>query len=95
MTFTSAIKCDIEKFDGMINFDLWQTQVKDVLIQYGLHNTLKGITSDMEEEKWKELDKLLAKIFVGNLLTYIFVGKLSKNCFVCKLPTNSFDVVVS
>ena len=28
-------KFDIEKFDGRINFGLWQVQVKDVLIQFG------------------------------------------------------------
>ena len=31
----------MEKIDGIINFGLWQVQVNDVLIQYGLHKTLK------------------------------------------------------
>lgn len=56
MAFANAVKCDIEKFDGRINFGLWQTQVKDVLIQSGLHKALKGKPSGMEEEKWEELD---------------------------------------
>jgi len=30
--FASVVKCVIEKFDGWMNFGLWQTQVKDVLI---------------------------------------------------------------
>ncbi|RYR60790.1 hypothetical protein Ahy_A04g017851 [Arachis hypogaea] len=30
-----------ENFDGRINFGLWQVQVKDVLIQSGLHKALK------------------------------------------------------
>ncbi|PHT58503.1 hypothetical protein CQW23_00866 [Capsicum baccatum] len=34
-------KFEIEKFDGRINFGLWQVQVKDVLIQSGLHKVLK------------------------------------------------------
>lgn len=34
-------KFEIEKFDGRINFGLWQVQVKDVLIQSGLHKALK------------------------------------------------------
>lgn len=34
--FSSAVKIDLEKFDGIINFDLWRIQVKDVLIQLGL-----------------------------------------------------------
>ena len=40
--FMSPVKFDVEKFDGMINFGLWQVQVKDVLIQSGLHKALKG-----------------------------------------------------
>ena len=32
----------MEKFDGNINFGLWQIQVKDLLIQSGLHKALKG-----------------------------------------------------
>jgi len=38
MTFVSVGKCDIEKFNGRINFGLWQTQVKNVLVQFRLHN---------------------------------------------------------
>ncbi|KAF3644555.1 hypothetical protein FXO37_21377 [Capsicum annuum] len=34
-------KFEIEKFDGRINFGLWQVQVKDVLIQSGLYKVLK------------------------------------------------------
>ncbi|XP_027368470.1 putative B3 domain-containing protein At5g58280 [Abrus precatorius] len=55
-----APKCNIEKFDGMINFGLWQKQVKDVLIQSGLHKAWKGKTSNTKEEKWEELDLRVA-----------------------------------
>ena len=51
---------EIEKFDGRINFGLWQVQVKDVLIQSGLHKALKGRPSsgkdDEDSEAWEELD---------------------------------------
>lgn len=40
--FSSPVKFDVEKFDGKINFGLWQVQVKDVLIQSELHKALKG-----------------------------------------------------
>jgi len=56
MSYSSAMKFDIEKFDGRINFGLWKVQVKDVLIQSGLHKALKGNTSKMEADKWEELD---------------------------------------
>lgn len=36
------VRYDVEKFDGKINFGLWQVQVKDLLIQSGLHKALKG-----------------------------------------------------
>ncbi|XP_038880366.1 pentatricopeptide repeat-containing protein At3g53360, mitochondrial-like [Benincasa hispida] len=36
-SFMSSVKFDVEKFDGMNNFGLWQVQVKDVLIQSVLH----------------------------------------------------------
>ncbi|KAL5854313.1 hypothetical protein ACOSQ4_004115 [Xanthoceras sorbifolium] len=39
--FLSSLKFGVEKFDGKINFGLWQVQVKDVLIQSGLHKVLK------------------------------------------------------
>jgi len=56
MSYSSAMKFDIEKFDGRINFGLWKVQVKDVLIQSGLQKALKGNTSKMEADKWEELD---------------------------------------
>jgi len=40
MSYSNAMKFDIEKFDGRINFDLWKVELKDVLIQSGLHKTL-------------------------------------------------------
>ena len=63
----STVKFDIEKFDGRINFGLWQIQVKDLLIQHGLHKALKGkptTVSSIDSEKsstasdddWEELD---------------------------------------
>ena len=33
--FSSAMRFDVEKFDGRINFDLWQVQVKDMWRQSG------------------------------------------------------------
>ncbi|KAK7245918.1 hypothetical protein RIF29_40772 [Crotalaria pallida] len=58
--FSSAVKFDIEKFDGRINFGMWQIQVKDVLIQSGLHKALTGKVSGMEDDKWEEMDLRVA-----------------------------------
>ena len=59
----------MEKFDGNINFGLWQIQVKDLLIQSGLHKVLKGREaykgkdsekSSMSDEDWDDLDERAA-----------------------------------
>lgn len=47
-------KFEIEKFDGRINFGLWQVQVKDVLIQSGLHKALKGRPTSVKDDKGSE-----------------------------------------
>ncbi|MED6220481.1 hypothetical protein PIB30_045190 [Stylosanthes scabra] len=60
VSFSSAVKFDIEKFDGRMVFDLWQVQVKDVLIQSGIHK----VRTTMEE------DVLLA----GHNYTWALVG---------------------
>ncbi|KAF7841184.1 cytochrome p450 [Senna tora] len=63
--FSSVVKFDVEKFDGRIIFGLWQVEVKDVLIQSGLHKALEGKISNKDSEKsessmsdgdWVELD---------------------------------------
>lgn len=55
----SNARFDIEKFDGKINFGLWQVQVRDILIQQGLHRALKGRKGkreDMDDDDWEEYD---------------------------------------
>ncbi|PHT95375.1 hypothetical protein T459_03257 [Capsicum annuum] len=47
-------KFEIEKFDGRINFDLWQVQVKDVLIQSGLYKALKERPTSEKGDKDSE-----------------------------------------
>ena len=47
----SAMKFDVEKFDGRINFGLWQVQVKDLLIKSGLHKALKGKPTTTFDDK--------------------------------------------
>ncbi|KAF6149224.1 hypothetical protein GIB67_026080, partial [Kingdonia uniflora] len=72
--YSNAIRLDVEKFDGKINFGLWQIQVQDILIQGGLRKALKGkpipktpvkgITAQKadedEEEDWEDLDSRAA-----------------------------------
>ena len=44
----SNAKFEVEKFDGKNNFGLWQVQVRDVLIQQGLHRALKGLREKLK-----------------------------------------------
>ncbi|OVA16863.1 hypothetical protein BVC80_1231g7 [Macleaya cordata] len=75
---SNSIKLDVEKFDGLINFGLWQIQVKKVLIQYGLIKAPKGRIgklADMDNDSWDDLDMrtasqiwlLLAKNVLANV----------------------------
>jgi hypothetical protein len=61
-----SLKFGIERFDGRMNFGLWQIQVKDILIQYGLHKTLRDIPASGSSDgagksgtsnlDWEDLD---------------------------------------
>ncbi|PON95853.1 hypothetical protein TorRG33x02_083760, partial [Trema orientale] len=78
--YSTPIRADVEKFDGNINFDLCQVQVKDLLIQSGLHKVLKGRDnsgkSKISDEDWEDLDEraasaiwmCLAKNVLANVL---------------------------
>jgi hypothetical protein len=38
---TSFMKFDIMKFDGSVNFELWQRRVNDLLVQQGMVKALQ------------------------------------------------------
>ncbi|PON31878.1 hypothetical protein PanWU01x14_366160 [Parasponia andersonii] len=63
------VRADVEKFNENIYFDLWQIQVKELLIQSRLHKFLKdrkaykGKNSkkfSMSNEDWDDLDERAA-----------------------------------
>ncbi|MED6201805.1 hypothetical protein PIB30_098789, partial [Stylosanthes scabra] len=92
--FSSAVKFDVEKFDGKMVFGLWQVQVKDVLvkdvlIQSGLHKMRKvweycpgGASSakGSEVRNAMEEDELLA----GPQLPMGIGWRLMQEFFSCK-----------
>src|SRR5436189_55089 len=58
-TTTTAIKFEVEKFDGKINFLLWKMRVTSLLVKEGSYPALQGIRkkpSTMDEDDWKEID---------------------------------------
>ncbi|KAL4554376.1 hypothetical protein LXL04_039515 [Taraxacum kok-saghyz] len=67
MSKYTPMRFNVEKYDGRINFGLWQVQVKDVLIQSGLDKALKGKPAPVsskessaagkdDDEEWDDLD---------------------------------------
>ena len=52
---TSLVKFDMEKLDERINFGLCQVQVNGVLIQAGLHKTLKGRLGSSSKESSSDM----------------------------------------
>lgn len=55
MSKFSPMRFDVEKFDGRINFGLWQVQVKDVLIQSGLHNAVREVWACVQVERIRQI----------------------------------------
>src|SRR3954468_5758557 len=56
---TTAIKFEVEKFDGKVNFLLWKIRVTSLLVKEGTYQALQGIRkkpSTMGEDDWKEID---------------------------------------
>ena len=56
----SAIKFDIQKFDGVINFSRWQIRMNVILTQSKLKKALLGRekkSQDMKKETLQELDE--------------------------------------
>ncbi|KAG2692926.1 hypothetical protein I3760_08G075400 [Carya illinoinensis] len=52
----SNAKFEVEKFDETSNFDMWQCEVMDVLIQQELEIALEGKPDDMTDQGWKKLN---------------------------------------
>ena len=41
--FLNSMRIEIEKFDGRIDFGLWQVQVKDILIHSGYTGKVRAM----------------------------------------------------
>ncbi|KAK8936753.1 hypothetical protein KSP39_PZI011993 [Platanthera zijinensis] len=53
-----AAKFEVPKYDGKIDFGLWQKRIKAVLVQQGLHKALLGKEKAKvkDDDEWDELD---------------------------------------
>ncbi|KAA8518201.1 hypothetical protein F0562_015675 [Nyssa sinensis] len=52
----SNAKFEVKKFDGTDNFDMWQCEVLDVLVQQELDITLEDKLDDMEDKDWVKIN---------------------------------------
>ena len=50
----SNAKFEVEKFDGMNNFGMWQCEVMDVLVQQELDITLEDKPERMSDKDWEK-----------------------------------------
>ncbi|MFQ6659563.1 hypothetical protein Gotur_028416 [Gossypium turneri] len=54
----AATRFEIEKFDGEINFNLWQVQMMTILVQNGLKKVVtRKKPENLNQTKWEELDE--------------------------------------
>jgi hypothetical protein len=65
--FTSP-PLEVEPFDGMNKFRLWQMLVKDILEEEGLIETLCGKLNDMTDKDWKILELKAIRIITKSLV---------------------------
>ncbi|MBA0839644.1 hypothetical protein Goarm_005350 [Gossypium armourianum] len=56
----TATRFEIEKFDGVTNFNRWQIQMMAILILTGLKKVVTGKKpKNLNQTKWEELDEVL------------------------------------
>ena len=56
-TKVSNAKFEVEKFDGMNNFGMWQFQFIDVLVQQELDITLEDKAKGMSDKDWEKINR--------------------------------------
>ena len=56
-TMVSNAKFEVEKFDGTNNFDMWQCEVMDVLVQQELDITLEDKPEGMLDKDWEKINR--------------------------------------
>ncbi|KAK2987970.1 hypothetical protein RJ640_011233 [Escallonia rubra] len=56
MSNNTTMKYACEQFDGETNFGIWQSTVKEILVQQGLLKPLRGNKpKSMDQDDWEEL----------------------------------------
>ncbi|MFQ6652047.1 hypothetical protein Gotur_024099 [Gossypium turneri] len=54
----ATTRFDIEKFDGVTNFNLWQVRMMKILVQISLKKVITGKKPEnLDQSEWEELDE--------------------------------------
>ncbi|MBA0818031.1 hypothetical protein Gohar_025518, partial [Gossypium harknessii] len=84
----AATRFEIEKFDCVINFNLWQVRMMAILVQIGLKNVIIGKKfENLNQTEWEKLDELLMEKTLSALwkrLETLYVTKSPANRLVLK-----------
>ncbi|KAK2992130.1 hypothetical protein RJ640_019386 [Escallonia rubra] len=78
MSNNTTMKYACEQFDGKTNFGIWQSTVKDILMQQGLLKFLQGNKPEsMDQDDWEELHAKVVSTIRLNLApkTTLVIGK--------------------
>ncbi|KAK2968682.1 hypothetical protein RJ640_005823 [Escallonia rubra] len=68
MSNNTTMKYACEQFDGKTNFGIWQSTVKDILVQQGLLKSLLGNKPEsMDQDDWDELQAKVVSMIRLNL----------------------------
>jgi hypothetical protein len=54
-TMVSNVKYEIEKLDGTNNFDMWQCEIMDVLVQLELDIALDDKPAKFSDKDWEKI----------------------------------------
>ena len=76
-----VIKFEIEHFNETNNFNIWQSYLKDLLVQQGLLKVLKGEKpKSMTTDEWEELEVRVVSTIYLYLASAIKYSVLNKKC---------------
>ncbi|OMO50323.1 hypothetical protein CCACVL1_30507 [Corchorus capsularis] len=68
----SALKFEIEKFNGTNSFQMWQSTITDLLVQQGLRDALEADKpSAMDDNSWKDIQRKVVSTIRLSLATEI------------------------
>ncbi|MBA0838070.1 hypothetical protein Goarm_010167, partial [Gossypium armourianum] len=90
----AATRFEIEKFDGVTNFNIWQLWIMAILVQTGLKKVIiEKKPENLNQTKWKELDEVLMENISSALwkrLETLYATKSLANRLVFKQCLSTF-----